>query len=153
MIKFVTALVVVLASSSVISAELPTATDVAVDIYHSCLSEWSTSCVKPKALQWISEAVKLNEFKVTEDLSIVRTGQDEPVDFNQQRSEDNPMIELFDKFDSFLTSHSLRLNAPKALQSEEARSLIPESYRADGLAVGLQIPLVAGNVAEGNASN
>lgn len=130
-------------SSSDISAA-----DLMTDIYTTCLSGYSTGCVKPKALAWISSAVKSRQIKITEDLSIIKTNDEDPIDFKQQRSGD-PRVELFDKIDSFLASHSIRINAPAILKTEQARSFV--SYYPDlNLETSLELPLTEGNVAEGN---
>lgn len=122
------------------------ASEVATDIFRTCLSKYSVSCVKPKALAWISNAVHQDEIKITEDLTIVRTADEQPIDFNQKRS-GNGYVELFDKIDNFLASHSLRVGVPQILRTEEARSFVPESLTADD---ALVVPLSEGNVAEGN---
>lgn len=123
------------------------AADVMTDIYTSCLSQYSTACVKPKALAWISSAVKSRQIKITEDLSIIKTDNEDTIDFSQQRSGD-PRVELFDKIDSFLASHSIRINAPQILKTQEARSFVAD-YPDLNLEQSLELPLTDGNVAEG----
>lgn len=125
------------------------ATDVVTDIYNTCLSKYSVNCVKPKALAWISEAVKYDEIKINDDLTILKTGggdNDEPIDFTKERNGGDARIELFDKIDSFLATHSLRLNFPQILQTEEARAYLPTAV---GFTDSLEIPLAERNVAEG----
>lgn len=123
------------------------ATELVTDIYKSCLSQYSTSCVKPKALSWISHAIHQDKIRISDDLSIIRTSEEEA--FAEARSA-NPIVNLFDKVDSFLTSHSLRVEVPQLLKNEEARSYLPDSFLQGGLAEGLQVPLVEGNAVEGN---
>lgn len=82
-------------------------------------------------------------------MSIIRTGEDE---FDAQPRSGNPIVNIFDRLDSFLTSHSLRIEAPQILKQEEARSLIPRSLLKGGVAEGLEIPLVEGNAVEGKNS-
>lgn len=48
------------------------AVNVVQDIYHSCVSSFSVSCVKPKALQWLSSVSNNDKIKITEDLFIVK---------------------------------------------------------------------------------
>ena len=124
------------------------ASEVILDIYNSCVSKYSFTCVKPKALSWISQAVNQDVIKVTNDLSIVKTGDNEPSDANDERSQ-SPTVDLFNKIDSFLSTHTLKVEVPELLKTKEAREAVPESYLKGGLAEGLQVPLVAGNVAEG----
>lgn len=127
-------------------AEDISAAELITDIYKSCLSQYSTSCVKPKALSWISHAVNQDTIRINDDLTIIRTGEDE---FGAEARSANPIVNLFDKVDSFLTSHSLRIEAPQILKNEEARSYIPNTFLSGGLAEGLEVPLVEGNAVEG----
>jgi hypothetical protein len=125
------------------------AAELITDIYKSCISQGSTSCLKPKALSWISHAVNQDTIKITEELTIVRTGDDE---FTAEARSANPIVNLFDKVDSFLTSHSLRIGTPQILKTEEARAYVPENYLEGGLAEGLEVPLVEGNAVEGKSN-
>lgn len=122
------------------------ATDLVADIYKSCLSKYSTSCVKPKALSWISQAVNQDTIRLSSDLSIIRTAEEE---FGTEARSTNPIVNLFDKVDSFLSSHALKVEVPEILRTEEARSFVPESLMDGGIAQGLQVPLVEGNAVEG----
>lgn len=126
-------------------AEDISAAELVTDIYKSCLSQYSTSCVKPKALAWLSHAVNHDTIRISDDLTIIRTGDDE---FGSARSA-NPIVNLFDKVDSFLSSHSLRIEVPQILKNEEARAYMPDSLLSGGLAEGLEVPLVEGNAVEG----
>lgn len=133
-----------------VHAEDTSAAELITDIYKSCLSQYSTSCVKPKALAWISHAVNQDTIRINDDLSVIRTGEEE---FGSEARSANPIVNLFDKIDSFLTSHSLRIEAPQILNNAEARSYIPESFMNGGLSQGLQVPLVEGNAVEGKLDN
>lgn len=144
--KLVLALCLVTVCYQSVYAEETSATELFTDIYDSCLSQYSTSCVKPKALKWISYAVNQDTIRISEDLTIVRTGEDE---FSAEARSANPIVNLFDKVDSFLTSHSLRVGTPQILKTEEARAYVPENYLEGGLAQGLEVPLVEGNAVEG----
>ncbi|KAG5672969.1 hypothetical protein PVAND_003055 [Polypedilum vanderplanki] len=147
--KIIVVLCLIVLSSQSISANEISAAELVSDIYKSCVSQFSTSCIKPKALAWISHAVNQDTIKITEDLSIVRTGEDE---FDvESRSDENPIVKLFDRVDSFLTSHSLRLEAPQLLKTEEARAYVPRSLLKGGIAEGLEVPLVEGNAVEGRS--
>jgi hypothetical protein len=144
--KIIFALSLVIASHQFVIADEVSATELISDIYKSCLSQYSTNCIKPKALAWISHAVNQDTIKITEDLSIVRTGEDE---FDATARNGNAVVNLFDRLDSFLSSHSLRIEAPQILKQEEARSMVPSSLLKGGLADGLEVPLVEGNAVQG----
>jgi Protein of unknown function (DUF1676) len=128
------------------------AADVVADIYSSCVNKLSVSCVKPKALAWLSRVVNENEIKINGDMTIVKTSDDEPIDFNQQRNGGDAKVQLFDKIDGFLSTHALRIEVPEILKVEEARAFIPESYLKGGFSEGITVPLVDGNAVEGNSS-
>jgi hypothetical protein len=129
-----------------VHAEDVSAAELMTDIYTSCLSKLSTSCAKGKALSWISHAINQDTIKITEEMSIVRISEEE---FTAEGRSSNPLVNLFDRVDSFLTSHSLRIEAPQILKTEEARAYIPDNYMEGGLAQGLEVPLVEGNAVEG----
>lgn len=122
------------------------ASDLAGDMYNSCLSQLSVSCVRPKALAWISEVSQQNKIRITDDLSIIRTAEDEEVP--EQRSGDATSA-FFDKVESFLATHSLKVEVPQILKLKEARSMIPEMFLSGGLSNGLIVPLSDQSPAEG----
>lgn len=66
--KFV---IVSLALIATVSAS-PSAIDVVHDMYKTCLQDFSVSCVKPKALSWLSHVTSDPIIKITEDLMIVK---------------------------------------------------------------------------------
>lgn len=73
--KFFFVMVAIIASSNdfMTSATADhSAVEVLQDIYYTCLQDFSFSCVKPKALQWISDRSNENETKLTEELIIVK---------------------------------------------------------------------------------
>lgn len=135
---------VIALSASFCYAADTSATEMVQDIYESCLSKLSFSCIRPKALSWMTEAVSQDKIRITNDLSIIRTAEDTPVD--EQRSEDS--FNLIYKIESFLATHSVKVEVPEILKIKEARQFIPESYFNDGLANGLTVPL--GDASEGN---
>lgn len=114
------------------------ATDLAFDMYRSCLKDFSTSCVKPKAMQWFNEALNKDEIMITDKLSVVRTGR--IVGNNQQRAMD-PQERMFQEIDNFLATHSLRIKAPEFFQSAEARSYVPDFLMNNALTKGAIVPL------------
>ncbi|XP_059611289.1 uncharacterized protein LOC132258164 [Phlebotomus argentipes] len=129
-----------------VSCSEESAADVARDIYRSCLSEWSTECVKPKALSWLREASQTDVIRLTDELSLVRTAEAEPEDEGKVLPRE---LRAFDKIDEFLSTHALRIEPPKFLQDKSVRKLIPKSLLKGGLADGVQVPLAEGKVAEG----
>lgn len=114
------------------------ATDLAFDMYHSCLKDFSTSCVKPKAMRWFNEALKQDEIAITDKLSIVRTGK--IVEGTQQRAMD-AQERMFDEIDNFLATHALRIKAPEYFQTAEARSMVPDFLLNNALTKGAVVPL------------
>ncbi|XP_065076961.1 uncharacterized protein Osi18 [Ochlerotatus camptorhynchus] len=126
------------------------AADVAVEIYKTCLADVNMKCVKSKALSWLTTVAEQDEIKITNALTIIRTGTDDeeaPEVKDQQRS--NKVVHLLNKIDGFLSTHALKMGVPEVLQSEEARAYIPDSLMRGGLAEELVVPLAEGNVAEG----
>lgn len=63
---------------------IPSAVDILKDMYRSCLQELSVSCVKPKALAWMSAVSNDPVVRITEDLHIVK--------------KNNPEVEVNNKF-------------------------------------------------------
>lgn len=68
--KFFFVIFVIVAAASAHRDE--SAVETLQDIYYSCLKDLSISCVKPKALQWISDVSNNEQIKITEDLLIVK---------------------------------------------------------------------------------
>ncbi|XP_052889903.1 uncharacterized protein LOC128298197 [Anopheles moucheti] len=127
------------------------AAELATDIYRTCLaSEHGLKCAKAKALAWMAKVAEQDEISITESLTIVRTGTEEPeqpTDTEQQRS--GGVVRLLNSIDSFLSTHALKMTPPAVLASEEARAYIPDTLLQGGLADDLVVPLTEGNVAEG----
>ncbi|XP_036325216.1 uncharacterized protein LOC118738398 [Rhagoletis pomonella] len=113
------------------------ATDLAFDMYNSCLKDFSTSCVQPKAMQWFNQALQQDEIQITDKLSIVRTSRVEPI---QQRSYD-PQEQMFNDIDNFLATHALRVRAPEFFSTEEARSYVPDFLFSNALTKDSVVPL------------
>ncbi|XP_053681795.1 uncharacterized protein LOC128732547 [Sabethes cyaneus] len=146
-----TVLILVAAVSATVAAQKSrSAADLAADIYNTCLNDVNIKCVKSKALSWLSKVSDQDEIKITDTLTIIRTGTDEeenPEVKDEQRN--NKAAYLLNKIDSFLSTHALKMGVPEVLQSEEARAYIPDSLTKGGLAEELVVPLTEGNVAEG----
>lgn len=148
-----TVLILSAAVIGMVAAQQPrSAAEVATDIYKSCLADVNMKCVKSKALSWLSTVSDQDEIKITDTLTIIRTGVDDeeaPEVQDQQRG--NKVVSLLNKIDSFLATHALKMGVPEVLQSEEARAYIPDSLKQGGLAEELVVPLTEGNVAEGES--
>lgn len=115
------------------------ATDLAVDIYRTCLKDFSTSCVRPKALQWISNVAEQDEIKITNLMSVVRTTRDVPPPAIQGPRD--ARFQLFERLDNFLNTHAVKITPPAFFRSQEARSMIPDSLLETGLAKEVNVPL------------
>ncbi|XP_060529162.1 uncharacterized protein LOC132703740 [Cylas formicarius] len=116
---------------SVTSAS-PSAVDVVQDIYRGCLDDLSVNCVKPKALQWISDVANENEIKITEDLFVVK--KDNP----EVEKERSLASDVFDKFEDFIQTHELVAKPPSILSSDgPLGSLVPRSFHPEELKVPL----------------
>lgn len=146
--RFIVAvLAVALTASGALAAQQamqPTqsATDLAFDMYRSCLKDFSTSCVKPKAMQWFNTALQQDEIMITDKLSVVRTGR---IVSNSQRAMD-AQERMFQEIDNFLATHALRIKAPEYFQSAEARSLVPDFLLNNALTRGGIVPLAERDV-------
>lgn len=57
----------------------PSAVDLLGDIYNGCLKDFSVSCVRPKALQWVNAVSEGPVIKITDDLVIVKKANPENV--------------------------------------------------------------------------
>ncbi|XP_023024687.2 uncharacterized protein [Leptinotarsa decemlineata] len=113
----------------------PSAVDVLQDVYYTCLQDFSVSCVKPKALHWISEVANNQEIRITDDLTIVK--KDNPGNVEDRGFSDD----IFEKFEDFLQTHNLVVRAPAFLRDRDSHtdSLIPRSFQAQNLEVPLAV--------------
>lgn len=137
----------------------PSATQLALDMYHGCLKDLSISCVRPKALQWFNAALQQNEVRLTDRLSVVRTAQQQQQQpeassstGRAQNAEQQQQQQLFDSIDSYLASHALRIQAPEYFRSSEARALVPDYLLQNPLTQGGLIPLGAANEGKSDPS-
>lgn len=116
------------------------ATTLVRNIYNECLSQYSVECVKPRALQWISQVVNDDEIKITDHLAIVKTGLLEGEAEVDPRMAKDPAYQIFDKVDGFLQTHSVRVKVPEELTNSEASEYVPRSLLSD-LPSDLDMPL------------
>lgn len=132
----------------------PSATQLALDMYHGCLKDLSISCVRPKALQWFNAALQQNEVRLTERLSVVRTTQQPEASTTTGRAQgaEQQQQQLFDNIDNYLASHALKIQAPEYFRSSEARSIVPEYLLQNPLTQGGLIPLGAANEGKSDPS-
>lgn len=63
----------------VVASGHPSAVEVVQDIYSTCLKQFSVSCVKPKALNWMHNIADQPVIKITEDLEVHKTADQEAV--------------------------------------------------------------------------
>ncbi|KAJ8952333.1 hypothetical protein NQ318_017227 [Aromia moschata] len=110
------------------------ATEVLHDIYNSCVRHFSVTCVKPKALHWLSEVSQSHQIKVTEDLLIVRKDTFAGTESERGLSED-----VYDQFEDFLQTHDLVMKAPEILR---ARSFQPDDINVPLAATGRSSKLI-----------
>uniref|UniRef100_T1GYZ2 Osiris 18 n=1 Tax=Megaselia scalaris TaxID=36166 RepID=T1GYZ2_MEGSC len=103
------------------------------------LKDFSTSCVRPKALQWISNVAEQDEIKITNLMSVVRTTRDVPPPAIQGPRD--ARFQLFERLDNFLNTHAVKITPPAFFRSQEARSMIPDSLLETGLAKEVNVPL------------
>lgn len=123
------------------------ATDVIADIYDTCLSKYSMSCVKPKSLAWLSQAVKSDDIRVTDILTIVRN-ENNNFDVQQPRHS-NSQIAILEEVENFLATHSVRVNAPSFMTDGSVRSFLPDAIQTNELTQTIEMPLSEGQE-EGN---
>ncbi|KAI4461713.1 hypothetical protein MML48_5g00010395 [Holotrichia oblita] len=110
-----------------------TAIDVIQDMYYTCLKGFSVSCVKPKALSWITNIANDPVIRITDDLAIVK--KDNPEEREETRSIHEDVL---DKFETFLQTHDLVAKVPEFLRPEgPLGNLIPRSFQPDDVTVPL----------------
>lgn len=120
------------------------ASNLAADIYKGCLSQYSYSCIKPKALAWMSSVVNDDIISITDDLTIVKTGS---VDSDARSAKDGRFA-VFSEVEDFLATHTLKIRIPESLTAGGAGEYVPRSL-LQGLPESLDVPLTEGGVQEG----
>ncbi|KAL0105076.1 hypothetical protein PUN28_016608 [Cardiocondyla obscurior] len=131
------------------SAQQTTTTvDALQDIYHRCAdSESMLSCVKPKVLAYITDAVKQDRLAITEDLAVVKfrdvpehkaedhsSSQFDAADLSKRKLVRTLMLE---EFDAYLSSHQLEAKLPAMI---EGSNIVPRSL-VDSMPRSLTVPL------------
>lgn len=119
-------------------------------------SESMLSCVKPKVLAYITDAVKQDRLAITEDLAVVKSrdvSQDNVEDYLSQNADaaDSSKRKLLrtlmlEKLDEYLSSHQLEAKLPEAIVGS---NIVPRSL-IDGMPKSLTIPLTDSSNNQGN---
>lgn len=132
-------LIVLLSLVALASANSYPASKLVKNIYNECLSQYSVECVKPRTLQWISQVSNDDEIKITEDLSIVKTGTMDDDEADPRMAKD-PAYQIVDKVDRFLQTHTLKVKVPEEITNSAASEYVPRSLLTD-LPSELEMPL------------
>lgn len=133
-------LLVILTLAAVASANTYTASKLVKNIYNECLSQYSVECVKPRTLQWISQVANNEEIKITDDLSIIKSGTLEDDLGVDPRMTKDPAFQIVDKVDRFLQTHTLKVKVPEEITNSAASEYVPRSLLTD-LPSELEMPL------------
>ncbi|XP_076759408.1 DUF1676 domain-containing protein Osi18 [Xylocopa sonorina] len=148
--KFTTIVASIALLGALAAAERPmeTTADALRGIYYRCIdNEAMLSCVKPKVLAYLSQAVKQDRLAITEDLAVVKS-RDLPEDNTndyyppQYDSVDPARRELLrslmlEKLDAYLSSHQLEAKLPEAIVGS---NIVPRSL-VDSMPRSLTVPL------------
>ncbi|XP_015585293.1 uncharacterized protein LOC107263023 [Cephus cinctus] len=145
----------ILAASATKAQSIGSTAEALQNIYYRCVdSESMLSCVKPKVLAYLSEAVKQERIPITEDLAVVRSRQlaedDAEIQYADYASVDPARRELLrslmlEKLDAFLSSHRLEAKLPEAIA---ASKIVPRAL-VDGVPSSLSVPLADSTSTEG----
>lgn len=103
------------------------------------------SCVKPKVLAYLTDAVKQDRLAITEDLALVKSrdaASDSAEDLSQYDATDPSKRKLLrtlmlDKLDAYLSSHRLEAKLPEAIAES---NIVPRSL-VDTMPKSLTVPL------------
>lgn len=125
--------------------------------YFRCAdSESMLSCVKPKVLAYITDAVKQDRLAITENLSLVKSRDApehkmedySPSQFDTADPSKRKLVRtlMLEKLDSYLSSHQLEAKLPAAIVGSD---IVPRSL-VDSLPKSLTIPLSDSSNEQGN---
>lgn len=103
------------------------------------------SCVKPKVLAYLTDAVKQDRLAITEDLAVVKSRDatsDSAEDFSQYDATDPSKRKLLrtlmlEKLDAYLSSHQLEVKLPEAIAES---NIVPRSL-VNSMPRSLTVPL------------
>ncbi|EFN89945.1 uncharacterized protein LOC105192103 [Harpegnathos saltator] len=118
-------------------------------IYHRCAdSESMLSCVKPKVLAYLTDAVKQDRLAITEDLAVIKScvapeAEAKDYDLSKEYDTEDPSKRkllrtlMFEKLDAYLSSHQLEAKLPDAITGS---NIVPRSL-IDSMPRSLTVPL------------
>lgn len=119
-------------------------------------SEAMLSCVKPKVLAYLTDAVKQDRLAITEDLAVVKSRdapEDDTKDYDpSQYDHEDPSKRkllrtlMLEKLDAYLSSHQLEAKLPDAIAGS---NIVPRSL-IDNMPRSLTVPLSDSSNGEGN---
>ncbi|XP_072750332.1 uncharacterized protein Osi18 [Anoplolepis gracilipes] len=118
-----------------------TTVNVLQKIYHRCAdSESMLSCVKPKVLAYLTDAVKQDRLAITEDLTLVKSrdvaadNTDYPSQYNAADPSKRKLLRtlMLEKLDAYLSSHQLEAKLPEEIAESNIvpRSLVDSMPRS-----------------------
>lgn len=127
-------------------------------VYLKCFrcadSESMLSCVKPKVLAYITDAVKQDRLAITEDLAVVKshdapeykTEDYSPYDVADPSKRKLLRTLMLEKLDTYLSSHQLEAKLPAAIVGS---NIVPRSL-VDSIPKSLTVPLNDSSNGQGN---
>jgi len=117
------------------------------------------SCVKPKVLAYVTDAVKQDKLAITEDLAVVKS-RDAPQDdtkedyYPSQYDAADPSKRkllrtlMLEKLDAYLSSHQLEAKLPEAIVGS---NIVPRAL-VDSMPKSLTVPLGDSSSGQGNSA-
>lgn len=117
------------------------------------------SCVKPKVLAYLSNAVKEDRLAITDDLAVVKSrdmpeeSSDEyyPPQYNAVDPARKELLRslMLEKLDAYLSSHQLEAKLPEAIAGS---NIVPRAL-VDSMPRSLTVPLSDSSNGQGNKFN
>lgn len=115
------------------------------------------SCVKPKVLAYLTDAVKQDRVAITEDLAVIKSrdaSQDNtkrdyyPSQYDAADPSKRKLLRtlMLEKLDAYLSSHQLEAKLPEAIMGS---NIVPRSLM-DSMPKSLTIPLSDSSNEQGN---
>lgn len=120
-------------------------------------SESMLSCVKPKVLAYITDAVKQDRLAITEDLAVVKSRdasednakkENYPAQYDTADPTKRKLLRklMLEKLDAYLSSHQLEAKLPEAIAGS---NIVPRSL-VDSMPKSLTVPLSDSPSGQGN---
>lgn len=114
------------------------------------------SCVKPKVLAYLTDAVKQDRLAITEDLAVVKsrnapegdTEDYEPLQYDSADPSKRKFLRtlMLETLDAYLSSHQLEAKLPDAIAGS---NIVPRSL-VDSMPRSLTVPLSDSSNGQGN---